>query len=95
MQNAIDVRDLTKHYGEKCVLDNLCLKVKRGCVFGLLGANGAGKSTSIECILGTKKKDSGEVQILGLNPERDRKMLFQRIGGAVSSVQLSAGNKSL
>ena len=35
MQNAIDVRDLTKHYSEKCVLDNLCLTVKRGCVFGV------------------------------------------------------------
>ncbi len=80
MQNAIDVRDLTKSYGEKCALNKLSLTVKRSSVFGLLGANGAGKSTAIECILGTKKKDSGEVRILGLNPEKERKSLFQKVG---------------
>ena len=54
--------------------------MKNGEVFGLLGANGAGKSTTIECILGTKKVDSGTVSILESNPEKDRKNLFQKIG---------------
>ena len=52
----------------------------RGTVFGLLGANGAGKSTAIECILGTKKADNGSVSILGLNPGADRRKLFERVG---------------
>ncbi|MCG8485153.1 MAG: ABC transporter ATP-binding protein, partial [Clostridia bacterium] len=45
-----------------------------------LGANGAGKSTTIECILGTKEQDSGTVSILGMNPKKDRKRLFERVG---------------
>jgi ABC-2 type transport system ATP-binding protein len=49
-------------------------------VFGLLGANGAGKSTAIECILGTKTADGGQVTILGMNPRKNRKKLFERVG---------------
>ena len=52
----------------------------RGEVFGLLGANGAGKSTAIECILGTRKQDSGTVSILGMNPRTNRKTLFEKVG---------------
>ena len=56
------------------------MEVREGCVTGLIGANGAGKSTSIECILGTKKSDSGNVSICGMNPIKDRKKLFEKIG---------------
>lgn len=61
-------------------IENLDISVCRGEVFGLLGANGAGKSTTIECILGTKKQDAGTVSILGMNPLTDRKRLFERVG---------------
>lgn len=80
MNEAVCVRELTKSYNEKTVLDGLELSVKAGTVFGLLGANGAGKSTTIECILGTKQADGGEVSLLGMDPKRQRKELFQRIG---------------
>ncbi|MGN0370268.1 MAG: ABC transporter ATP-binding protein [Butyrivibrio sp.] len=80
MQTAIDVKQLTKFYGSRLAIDNISLSVKSGTVFGLLGANGAGKSTTIECILGTKTADSGTVTILGCNPGKDRKNLFQKIG---------------
>lgn len=53
MKEVICVNGLTKSYGDKVVVDKLDLSVKSGTVFGLLGANGAGKSTTIECILGT------------------------------------------
>ena len=53
--NAITVKNLTKTYGEHVAVDNLSFTVLKGSVFGLLGANGAGKSTSLECILGTRK----------------------------------------
>ena len=49
-------------------------------MFGLLGANGAGKTTTIECILGTKEADSGAALILGTNPQKNRKKLFERVG---------------
>lgn len=78
--NAIVVKNLTKQYGNKIAVDNLSFQVKKGSVFGLLGANGAGKSTTIECILGTKKMNSGEVSILDMNPIKERTKVFERVG---------------
>ena len=78
--NAITVKNLTKTYGEHVAVDNLSFTVLKGSVFGLLGANGAGKSTSLECILGTKKMDCGEVFILGKNPVKDRTDVFEKTG---------------
>lgn len=80
METAIEVKNLRKAYGEVQAVNGLNISVKSGEVFGLLGANGAGKSTTIECILGTRKFDSGEVSILGMSPENNRKELFQKVG---------------
>ena len=80
MSEAIFVEGLTKAYGRKTAVDHLRLSVKSGTVFGLLGANGAGKSTTIECILGTKRADSGTVRLLGQDPKKRRRVLFERIG---------------
>ncbi|MGN1099195.1 MAG: ABC transporter ATP-binding protein, partial [Christensenellales bacterium] len=77
---AIEVTRLSKSYGNLLAVDDISLRVERGRVFGLLGANGAGKSTTVECILGTKTADSGTVRILGYDPGKDRKKLFQRVG---------------
>ncbi len=78
--NAIVVKNLTKMYGNHTAVDNLTFQVKKGTVFGLLGANGAGKSSTIECILGTKKMDCGEVSILNMNPIKERTKLFEKVG---------------
>ncbi len=80
MVEAIRVEKLTKSYNGVLAVKNLSFSVEQGKVFGLLGANGAGKSTSIECILGTKKPDSGTVSVIGMNPKTDRKKLFQKVG---------------
>jgi len=80
MSEAISVEGLTKTYGGKTAVDHLDLSVKCGTVFGLLGANGAGKSTTIECLLGTKQADEGRVRLLGQDPKKERRALFQRIG---------------
>lgn len=80
MEKVIFAEKLCKSYGGLCAIQDIDICVNRGEVFGLLGANGAGKTTSIECILGTKKQDSGTVSILGLNPKKDRKKLFQNVG---------------
>lgn len=80
MNEIIVVKNLTKKYGSNIAVDDLSFQVKQGSVFGLLGANGAGKSSAIECILGTKKHDKGEVTILGMNPCKDRKTLFEQVG---------------
>lgn len=80
MNEAIKVEQITKSYNGIPVVKNLNLSVGYGKVFGLLGANGAGKSTSIECILRTKTPDSGTVSIIGMNPKVDRKKMFQKVG---------------
>ena len=80
MEQAISVSGLTKFYSGKKVIDDLSVSVSAGEIYGLLGANGAGKSTAIECILGTKKADKGIVSILGMSPEQDRKALFEYVG---------------
>lgn len=77
---TIKVDGLYKSYGNIEAINNISLSVKRGEIFGLLGENGAGKSTTIECILGTKKFGKGSVSILGMNPETERKKLFERVG---------------
>lgn len=80
MQTAIEVEQLSKSYGKLLAIDNISLSVERGTVYGLLGANGAGKSTTIECILGTRTADSGTVTVLGCNPQKNRRSLFQNVG---------------
>lgn len=87
MNEVIKVEGLKKCYGSLSAISEVSLRVNRGDVFGLLGANGAGKSTTIECILGTKSSDAGQVSILGMNPLKERKKLFQRVG-----VQFQEGN---
>lgn len=80
MKTVIRVEHLTKKYGSQTVVDDLSFVIKEGTVFGLLGANGAGKSSTIECILGTRKYDTGSVTILGQDPLKNRKKLFEQIG---------------
>ena len=80
MSEAVFVEGLTKTYAGRTVVDHLDFSVKSGTVFGLLGANGAGKSTTIECMLGTKQADAGTVRLLGQDPKKKRRTLFERIG---------------
>lgn len=80
MDYAVQVENLKKSYGAQVAVQNVSFSVKRGQVFGLLGANGAGKSTTIECVLGTKRQDEGLVRVLGLDPSKNRKRLFEQVG---------------
>ncbi len=80
MEITIEVKKLCKSYDHIKAVENINISICRGEVFGLLGANGAGKSTALEFILGTKIKDSRTVSILGINPQKERKKLFERVG---------------
>ncbi|WP_373483183.1 ABC transporter ATP-binding protein [Acetobacterium sp.] len=85
MENCIEVKNLTKSYGHRLAVSNLNLTIKKGEVFGLLGPNGAGKSTTIDCILGLKSFENGSVRVLGMDPIKERKRLFERVGVQLQS----------
>jgi ABC-2 type transport system ATP-binding protein len=65
MSDAIVTERLTKHYGGRRVVDSLDLRVPQGSVYGLLGRNGAGKSTAIKMLMGMVRPDSGRAMLLG------------------------------
>lgn len=83
----IRVRNLTKTFGNRKVVDDLSFDVKKGEVFALLGHNGAGKSTTIDLILGLKKPDSGSATILNMNAAKSRKQVFERVGVQLQHTQ--------
>ena len=67
MENVISIKSLSKSYGEIKALDNISIDIKNNTIFGLVGPDGAGKSTLIRILCGLLKPDSGEVDILGIN----------------------------
>lgn len=79
MDAAIDVRHLRKEYGKVVAVDDLTFVVPRGAVLGLLGGNGAGKSTTISMLLGLLVPTSGEIRILGEDMLRHRFRVLPRM----------------
>lgn len=84
---CIRVRNLTKTFGGRTVVDNLSFAVEKGQVFALLGHNGAGKSTTIDLILGLKTPDGGTAKILGMDAAKHRKQVFERVGVQLQNTQ--------
>ncbi|WP_280220106.1 ABC transporter ATP-binding protein [Nocardia neocaledoniensis] len=80
MDNAIEIRELTKAYGARRGLTGLNLDVRSGEVFGYLGPNGAGKSTTIRLLLDLIRPTSGTASVLGLDPGADGVVMRRRIG---------------
>ena len=77
---AISVRGLRKAYGPKQAVDGLDLTVDQGEIFALLGPNGAGKTTTIEILEGFRKRDTGEVSVLGVDPAHPTADWRSRVG---------------
>lgn len=77
---VVSVRGLSKSYGGTLVLDGFDLDVRAGEVVGLIGANGAGKTTAVECIQGLRRQDAGSIRVFGLDPARDAQRVRSQIG---------------
>ena len=77
---AVDFRGLNKHFGDKHVVRDLSLRVGRGEIFGFLGPNGSGKTTSIRMLCGLLTPDSGEGTCLGFDIIRERAEVKGRVG---------------
>ncbi|KGN34199.1 ABC transporter [Knoellia sinensis KCTC 19936] len=82
---AISIRGLVKEYGTKRAVDGLDLDIGTGEVFALLGPNGAGKTTTVEILEGFRTRDSGEVSVLGEDPEKANRVWRNRIGIVLQS----------
>ena len=77
---SVSAKNLTKSFTGRAVVDDLSFDVRTGEVFALLGHNGAGKSTTIDLILGLKTPDGGSAKILGMEAAKHRKQVFERVG---------------
>ena len=83
--NALEIRNLTRHFGD-FTLDSLNLTLPGGCILGLIGENGAGKSTTIRLILGMLRPDGGTVTILGRDNRDNLALTKQDIGVVLDEV---------
>jgi ABC-2 type transport system ATP-binding protein len=89
---AISIRGLVKRYGDFVAVDGLDLDIRRGEIFALLGPNGAGKTTTVEICEGYRKRDAGDVRVLGEDPEGGARRWKARLGIVLQS---GAGDSQL
>lgn len=85
---VVTVRGLRKSYGGRLVVDDLDLDVHAGEIVGLIGANGAGKTTAVECLQGLRRPDAGHLEVLGCDPWRDAARLRTRVGSQLQDSAL-------
>ncbi|WP_062232822.1 ABC transporter ATP-binding protein [Fictibacillus sp. FJAT-27399] len=78
--NVLEINNLTKKFGDFIAVDNMSLTIKEGEIFGFLGSNGAGKSTTINMIAGLLRSNEGEIKILGKNIANNSKFAKMNIG---------------
>lgn len=80
MKNVLELKNLTKKFAGFVAVDNISLSIAEGEIFGFLGANGAGKSTTINMIAGLLRSNEGEIHILGKNISKNRRFSKENIG---------------
>ena len=88
---AVRVTGLRKSYGSHEALRGIDFEIAAGEVFGLLGPNGAGKTTTIEILEGYRKRDAGEVEVLGADPQKATGAWRERVGVVLQSSSLYPG----
>ena len=82
----IHIENLVKRYGDLVALNHLSLDIKEGEIFGLLGPNGSGKTTAINCLLSLLKYDKGDIEIFGQKMTPDNYEVKQQIGIVLQNV---------
>lgn len=85
-ENIIETKNLSKKHNSQVRVNNLCLQIPEGCVYGFLGPNGAGKSTTIKLLLGLLKPSDGEIFFFGKKMnEKNRLSILRQTGSLIES----------
>ncbi|HEY2764576.1 MAG TPA: ABC transporter ATP-binding protein [Pseudonocardiaceae bacterium] len=85
---VVEVYELHKRYDGVVAVHDVSFSVERGEIFGIVGPDSAGKTTVVECIEGVRRRDGGEISVLGLDPRHDRVRLRQRLGAQLQNCAL-------
>ncbi|GAB1511255.1 ABC transporter ATP-binding protein [Actinophytocola sp. KF-1] len=88
MDTVVTVEDLRKSYGQTDAVRDVSFEVRRREIFGILGSNGAGKTTVVEILQGLRDRTGGRVSVLGLDPGREKNQLRRKIGSQLQSSAL-------
>ncbi|PJI85622.1 ABC transporter ATP-binding protein [Luteimicrobium subarcticum] len=87
---VVEIDHLAKSYGATRAVVDVSLAVDDGEIFGILGPNGSGKTTTVECVSGLRRRDGGTVRVLGLDPLRDRAAIRSQVGVQLQEAELPA-----
>ena len=88
MAAVIEVQGLRKQYGRTVAVADVSFEVQPGEIFGLLGPNGSGKTTTVECLQGLRTADGGRLRVFGLDPAKDAMKLRQLVGSQLQDSAL-------
>jgi ABC-2 type transport system ATP-binding protein len=82
------VRDLHKRYDDVLAAQGVSFEIQDGEIFGLLGPNGSGKTTTLECVVGLRQPDAGEIEVCGMDARRHPKAVKEKIGAVLQTIAL-------
>ena len=88
MDTAVEVKNLTKRYGDLIAVNEVDFNIEKGEIFGLLGPNGAGKTTTIEMIEGLRQPDNGTISVCGIDARKERDKIKEIIGVQLQSTTI-------
>ena len=86
--SKVIVRDLQKRYGDVLAADGVSFEIHDGEIFGLLGPNGSGKTTTLECVIGLRQPDAGDIEVCGLDARRRPQAVKEKIGAVLQTIAL-------
>lgn len=86
--SIVEIEHLEKRYGERVAVADVSLAVKEGEIFGIIGPNGSGKTTTVECVAGLRRPDGGTLRVFGFDPIGDRAEITARVGVQLQHSQL-------
>ncbi len=89
--NIITTKGLAKTFGKRIALDDVCLNVPKGSIYGFLGCNGAGKTTCLSILSGVIRKTRGKIDIDSIDPDKEEDLAKKRIGCMLQEMNLFSG----